>query len=63
MRKRASSVFKKRFAKGVILAVPQTDTGGRVEYTKAIGRTILKELGNTAGRKLARCPVAARRLQ
>ena len=26
--------------------VPQTDTGRRVEYTKANGRTIVKELGN-----------------
>ena len=25
--------------------VPQTDTGGLVEYTKAIERTMLKELG------------------
>jgi hypothetical protein len=25
--------------------VPQTDTGRRVEYTKAIGRTLVKELG------------------
>ena len=25
--------------------VPQTDTGGQVEYTKALERTILKELG------------------
>ena len=25
--------------------VPQTDTGGLVEYTKALERTILKELG------------------
>ncbi len=25
--------------------VPQTDTGGRVENTKAIGRTMVKELG------------------
>jgi len=24
--------------------VPQTDAGRRVEYTKAIGRTLLKEL-------------------
>ena len=23
----------------------KTDTGGRVEYTKAIGRTMVKELG------------------
>lgn len=26
-------------------AVPQTDTGGRVEDTKALGRTRVKELG------------------
>ena len=25
--------------------VPETDTGGLVEYTKALERTILKELG------------------
>jgi hypothetical protein len=25
--------------------VPQTDTGRRVEHTKAIGRTLVKELG------------------
>ncbi len=25
--------------------VPQTDTGGQVEYTKALERTTLKELG------------------
>jgi hypothetical protein len=25
--------------------VPQTNTGGRVENTKAIGRTMVKELG------------------
>ncbi len=28
--------------------VPQTDTGRRVEYTKANGRTFVKELGNLA---------------
>lgn len=27
------------------MAVPQTDTGGRVEDTKALGRTQVKELG------------------
>jgi hypothetical protein len=27
--------------------VPQTDTGGRVEYTKANGGTLVKELGIT----------------
>ena len=25
--------------------VPQTDTGGQVEHTKALERTVLKELG------------------
>ena len=25
--------------------VPETDTGGQVEYTKAFERTVLKELG------------------
>ena len=28
--------------------VPQSDTGRRVEHTKAIGRTLVKELGNMA---------------
>jgi hypothetical protein len=28
--------------------VPQTDTGGRVEHTKGIGRTLVKELGKMA---------------
>ena len=26
--------------------VPETDTGGQVEYTQALERTMLKELGN-----------------
>lgn len=26
--------------------VPETDTGGQVEHTKALERTVLKELGN-----------------
>ena len=30
------------------LPVPQTDTGGRVENTKACGITLAKELGNLA---------------
>ena len=29
----------------VILTVPQTDTGGQVENTKALERTRVKELG------------------
>ena len=28
------------------LSVPQTDTGGRGENPKVIGRTLVKELGN-----------------
>ena len=31
--------------KPVIVPVPQTDTGRWVEYTKGIGRTLVKELG------------------
>ena len=30
------------------VTVPQTDTGRRVEYTKANGRTFVKELGKLA---------------
>jgi hypothetical protein len=32
----------------VQVPVPQTDTGRRVEYTKANGRTFVKELGKLA---------------
>ena len=28
-----------------VQTVPETDTGGQVEYTKALERTLLKELG------------------
>ena len=28
-----------------VQSVPETDTGGQVEYTKALERSILKELG------------------
>ena len=38
------------------MTVPQTDTGGQVENTKAIEITISKELGKTAGRKLCKMP-------
>ena len=31
-----------------MVTVPQSDTGRRVENTKAIGRTLVKELGNMA---------------
>jgi|WetSurMetagenome_2_1015567.scaffolds.fasta_scaffold466012_1 hypothetical protein len=30
------------------VSVPQSDTGGRVEYTKANGKTLVKELGKLA---------------
>ena len=30
------------------VCVPESDTGRRVENTKAIGRTLVKELGNMA---------------
>jgi hypothetical protein len=36
---------RKAFALVFGVPVPQTDTGGQVEYTKAIGRTLVKELG------------------
>ena len=28
-----------------LMTVPQTNTGGRIEYIKALERTMLKELG------------------
>jgi hypothetical protein len=28
-----------------VQSVPETDTGGQVEYTKALERSVLKELG------------------
>ena len=31
-----------------VVPVPKTDTGGRVENTKARGRTLVKELGKMA---------------
>ena len=38
------------------ISVPQTDTGGLVEYTKANGRKRFQELGNTARRNLWEMP-------
>ena len=32
----------------ILVSVPQTDSGRRVEYTKAIGRTLVKEFGKMA---------------
>ena len=52
--------FQENPRKGVQINRTKTDTGGRVEYTKAIGRTILKELGKTAGCNFGRCPGAYR---
>ena len=50
------SVFEKTLVVKPILTVPQTDTGGQVENTKVIEKTISKELGKTAGRKLCKMP-------
>lgn len=38
------------------LIVPQTDTGGQVEYTKASERKRFKELGKKTGRKIIKMP-------
>jgi hypothetical protein len=52
-----ASAFKKSLVANVpFYPVPQTDTGGLVENTKAIGRTVAKELGKLAGRNFGRCP-------
>ena len=32
----------------IVVTVPQTDTGRQVEYTKALERTLVKELGKIA---------------
>ena len=40
--------------------VPQTDTGGLVEKTKAIGRKMIKELGKKSGRNLWEMPCPER---
>ncbi len=49
------SGFEKMLVVRPMLTVPQTDTGGQVEYTKANGRTIFKELGKQARRIFGRC--------
>ena len=39
-------VLPRKASKGIgLVTVPQTDTGRRVEYTKALERTLVKELG------------------
>ena len=42
------SFQEKSLSDRLILTVPQTDTGGRVENTKAFERTWVKELGKIA---------------
>ena len=44
--KKSSEVLPRKASKWYLdKTVPQTDTGGRVEYTKALERTREKELG------------------
>lgn len=43
---RMVSAFEKILVVEVIFTVPQTDTGGLVEYTKVDGRSMFRELGN-----------------
>ena len=43
---RWSRPSRKASARGALPPVPQTDTGGQVENTKAIERILVKELGN-----------------
>jgi hypothetical protein len=42
------SCQEKPLSDETLVTVPQTDTGRWVEYTKAIGRTLVKELGKIA---------------
>jgi hypothetical protein len=35
---------RKSSKRALLVTVPQTDSGGRVEYTKALERTVVKEL-------------------
>lgn len=55
-------VLRTRGARGenIYFTVPQTDTGGLVEKTKAIGRRMIKELGTKAGRNLWEMPYLSR---
>ncbi len=49
--------LSRKDSRGVcVFAVPQTDTGGMVENTKASGRGWFKELGKLTGRKLCEMP-------
>jgi hypothetical protein len=40
-----SHTAEKNLSRADTVPVPQTDAGGQVENTKAIGRTLVKELG------------------
>jgi hypothetical protein len=55
--KNLTSFYRK--VKNFNISVPQTDTGGLVEYTKAIGRKRFKELGKSAWRNLWEMPYPA----
>ena len=38
-------ILSRKASSELCVTVPQTDSGGWVEYTKGIGRTFVKELG------------------
>jgi hypothetical protein len=44
-RKLVKPMLPRKASSEIHVPVPQTDTGRRVEYTKGIGRTLVKELG------------------
>jgi hypothetical protein len=44
----AEPMLPRKASSEIRAPVPQTDTGRRVEYTKGIGRTLVKELGKMA---------------
>ena len=44
-RKLAKPMLPRKASSETRVPVPQTDTGRRVENTKGIGRTLVKELG------------------
>jgi len=47
---------RKASKREIIQSVPQTNTGRWDEYSQASRKTILKELGKLAGRKLCKMP-------
>ena len=44
-RKLVEPMLPRKVSSEIRVPVPQTDTGRRVENTKGIGRTLVKELG------------------